>query len=413
MKDYKRFNHALQISQWMTDCRYFKLSPRDVAFRLELIHRVHGLEYAENYFNNISNNLKTFNAYGALLSGYVREKSVEKAEAIMQKMKEMDMAASSFPYNKMINLYSQTGEHDKIDMLMQEMERKGITQDEYTMLNRMAAYIAASDISGMERILNRIEEDRHFFVNWNVYSMVASGYLKVGMIEKALAMLKKMEGKMPLQGSKLAFEFLLTHYANTGHKEELYRVWNTYKPSRKQIDVSYACMISSLAKLDDVEGAERIFEEWEAQCTVYDFRVLNSLLVAYCRKGLFNKAESVVKKTVEGRTPYASTWSVLALGYMEHKNMPKAVEMLKKALMVGRQDWKPNPIILSACLDYLEGQGDVEGMEEFLRILKNLVPLSRDMYDRLLRTCVGSGKSVSEVLSQMKLDGFTADQGRP
>lgn len=393
----------------MTDRRYFTLSPIDVALRLELIHRVRGLEHAENYFNNISSNLKLVNAYGALLSGYVREKSVEKAESIMQKMKEMEMAVSSFPYNMMINLYTQTGEYDKIDMLMQEMERKGIPQDKYTMLNRMAAYIAASDISGMERILKRIEEDRHFSVNWKVCSMAASGYLKVGMIEKALAMLKKMEGNIPLQGRKSAFDFLLTLYTNTGHKEELYRVWNTYKPSTKQIDGSYACMISSLAKLNDLEGAERIFEDWEAQCTVYDFRVLNSLLSAYCRKGLFNKAESVLKKNMEARTPYASTWNVLALGYMEHENMPKAIEMLKKALLVGRQGWRPNPIILSACLNYLEEQGDVEGMEEFLRLLKNLVPLSREMNHRLLRTCVGSGKSVSEVLSQMKLDGFTTD----
>lgn len=91
----------------MTDRRYFKLSPVDVALRMELIHRVHGLEAAEYYFNNISNNLKTDRIYGALLSGYVREKSVEKAEAIMQKIREMDMAVSSFPYNMLINLYSQ------------------------------------------------------------------------------------------------------------------------------------------------------------------------------------------------------------------------------------------------------------------------------------------------------------------
>lgn len=398
----------------MTDRRYFELSPVDVALRIELIHRVRGLEHAEYYFKNISNNLKTDRIYGALLSGYVREKSVEKAEAIMEIMREMDMAASSFPYNMLINLYSQTGEHDKIDMLMQEMERKGIPQDKYTLLNRMAAYIAVFDISGMERILNRMEEDKNCFVSWKVYSMAASGYLKVGLIEKALAMLKKMEENMPLLRRKLALKFLLTHYANTGLKKELYRVWNTHKRSKElidgPIDKQYACMVSSLAKLGDIEGAEKIFQEWETRCTLYDFRVLNSLLAAYCKNGLFDKAESVVEKAVEGRTPYASTWGVLAVGYMEDKNMPKAIEMLKKALLVGRQGWRPNSITLSNCLDYLEEQGDIEGMEEFLRLLKNSGPLSRDMYHSLLRTCVRNGKSVSEFLDQMKIDGFTADE---
>ncbi|KAL6286579.1 hypothetical protein ACE6H2_010969 [Prunus campanulata] len=166
---------------------------------------------------------------------------------------------------------------------------------------------------GMKTILNRMEEDPNFIVDWKIYAMAASGYLKVGMIKKDCSMLKMMEGMMPLQGRK-SLEFLITLYANTGHKEELYR------PSNEPMDVPYGCMISSLAMVDDIEGAERIFEEWESHCTgYYDFRVLNRLLVAYCKKGLFDKAESAVNKAVEGRIPYASTWNVLAIGYTESK----------------------------------------------------------------------------------------------
>ncbi|BFG25266.1 hypothetical protein CerSpe_115400 [Prunus speciosa] len=410
LKDFRRFNHALEISQWMTDRRYFDLSSSDAAARLKLIHKVHGLEHAEKYFNNMSKSLKSVNAYGALLSIYVQEHSVEKAEATMQKMKRMGMAKTSFPYNMLINLYSQNGEHVKINILMQEMEENGIPPDKYTLRNRMIAYIAASDMPGMETILNRMEEDPNFIVDWKIYSMAASGYLKVGMIKKACSMLKMMEGMMPLQGRK-SLEFLITLYANTGHKEELYRVWNTYKPSNEPMDVPYGCMISSLAKLDDIEGAERIFEEWESQCTgYYDFRVLNRLLVAYCKKGLFDKAESAVKKAGEGRIPYASTWNALAIGYTESKQMPKAIETLKKALSVDRQGWVPDYSTLTACLDYLEGQGDFEGIEEIISLLKNLGPLSRDLYHRLLRASAASGKSVSIILEKMKMDGFTADE---
>ncbi|CAB4273321.1 unnamed protein product [Prunus armeniaca] len=390
LKDFRRFNHALEISQWMTDRRYFDLSPSDAAARLNLIHRVHGLEDAENI--------------------YVQENSVEKAEATMQKMKKLGMAKTSFPYNMLINLYSQNGEHEKINILMQEMEENGIPLDKYTLRNRMIAYIAASDMPGMETILNRMEEDSNFIVDWKIYSMAASGYLKVGMIKKACSMLKMMERMMPLQGRK-SLEFLITLYANTGHKGELYRVWNTYKQSNEPMDVPYGCMISSLAKLDDIEGAERIFEEWESQCTeYYDFRVLNRLLVAYCKKGLFDKAESAVKKAAEGRIPYASTWNALAMGYTESKQMPKAIETLKKALSVDRWGWVPDSSTLTACLDYLEGQGDFEGIEEIISLLKNLGPLSRDLYHRLLRASAASGKSVSIILDQMKVDGFTADE---
>lgn len=392
----------------MTDRRYLSLSSSDIALRLDLIHRVHGIEEAENYFNNVSNYLKTYNVYGALLSCYAQGKYVEKAEATMQKMRELDLATSSFPYNMLIKLYTETGDFDKIKNIVQEMDQKGIPQDKYTIKNQMAAHIATSDISGMERALNLA--GNRFFVDWKLYSMMASGYLKLGSIEKALAMLKKMEGMIPYQKTNLAFEVLITLYASTGKKDELYRVWNTYKPSEEQINGPCASMITSLMKLDDLEGAEKVFEEWESRCTTYDFRVLNRLLVAYCRNSLFEKAEASANKAAHGRTPYASTWNILAVGYREHNQMPKAVEMLKKAISVGRQGWWPQPITLDACLDYLERQGDVSEMEDMIGLLKKLGPLNRDIYHRWLRTCVAAGGSVSEVIDQMKMDGFSADE---
>ncbi|KAL6286578.1 hypothetical protein ACE6H2_010968 [Prunus campanulata] len=53
--------------------------------------------------------------------------------------------------------------------------------------------------------------------------------------------------------------------------------------------------------------------------------------------------------------------------------MPKAIETLKKALSVDRRGWVPYSSTLTACLDYLEGQGDVEGIEEIISLLKNLI----------------------------------------
>ena len=66
--------------------------------------------------------------------------------------------------------------------------------------------------------------------------------------------------------------------------------------------------------------------------------------------------------------------------------MPKAVEMLKKALSVGRNGWMPNPVTLEACLDYLKGQGDSKGMEEIIGLLKQLGSFDQDIYKKLLRT---------------------------
>ncbi|KAK3184152.1 hypothetical protein Dsin_031438 [Dipteronia sinensis] len=85
--------------------------------------------------------------------------------------------------------------------------------------------------------------------------------------------------------------------------------------------------------------------------------------------------------------------------------MLKAVEMLKMAISVGRGRWWPTSVTLDPCLDFLEGKGDVGGIEDIIKLLKK--PLTRDIYHRWLRTCVAAGDSVSKVLDQMKLDGFS------
>lgn len=381
----------------MTDSRYFHLTERDVATRLDLIFMVHGQEQAERYFNTIPKQLKTSGTYGALLSIYARGKSLNKAEATMQRMREMGLATSSFPYNMLINLYSQTDNHDKIAGLILEMQMQAIPWDAFTRSNLMAAYAARSDISSMEKLLNCMEEDPNISVNWNIYSIAADGYLKVGLIDKALEMLKKMEGSTPVLEKHPRFNFLLSFYARAGHKDELYRIWDQYKASNNRPQ-AYSCMITSLARLDDIEGAEKIYQEWEHEHSMSDLRVLNSLLSAYCQGCLFDKAESLANHVaMQGRIPYASTWNILAKGYADNKQMPKAVEMFKKALSVGREGWRPDSVILETCLEYLEGQGDMEEIEEITRLCKNAGVAVGDIPRRLLGTPTAEEKSASSI----------------
>nr|TKS11775.1 pentatricopeptide repeat-containing protein [Populus alba] len=88
---HRRFSHALQISQWMSDERGSEQSPGDFAVRLDLISKVHGLEQAEEYYNSIPDHLRGTQVYGALLNCYAHKRHLEKAEATMQKMRELGL----------------------------------------------------------------------------------------------------------------------------------------------------------------------------------------------------------------------------------------------------------------------------------------------------------------------------------
>ncbi|KAA8524404.1 hypothetical protein F0562_010805 [Nyssa sinensis] len=420
LRNYERYKDALEcnwsvrsggeldkpqpkISEWMSDKPYLDLLPGDVAVQLDLISKVRGLEQAEKYFHNIPNTSRVFRVYGTLLNCYAHAKSLDKAEAIMQKMRDLGFARS-FSYNAMLKLYSQMGKDEKLDFLMAEMEEKGISCDKFTFNIRLNAYAAASDIEGMEKLLSKMEVYPSFTIDWIAYVIAANGYLKVGLVEKALAMLKKSEQLITIKTRRRAYEILLSMYATAGKKDEVYRILNLYKKIGRVYNTNYLCMVSALFKLDDHDGAEKILVEWEAEKKYFDFRVPYLLGSAYCRKDLFVEAESIVRRLIESRKePNASTWDRLAFGYHKSNQMAKAVETMKKAILASQPGWKPNGVILASCLEYLNGKEDVEAAEELISLLGERGHFSTEMHNKLVDN-IKNGNPEPKILDQMAGD---------
>ncbi|KAL9666035.1 hypothetical protein QQ045_000357 [Rhodiola kirilowii] len=91
----------------------------------------------------------------------------------------------------MLNMYSKVKMYEKLDVLMQEMNQKGIKCDSYTYSIRLNAYASASDIEGMEKLLMKMEVDPPAIVEWNWYITAANGYLIAGLRDKALEALRE------------------------------------------------------------------------------------------------------------------------------------------------------------------------------------------------------------------------------
>ncbi|KAL4191709.1 hypothetical protein AMTRI_Chr07g81920 [Amborella trichopoda] len=408
MRRYRRYKHALEISQWMGDL--WNLSASDNAIRLELICKVHGLEYAEDYFESIPQYLKTFQVYGALLNCFVDKRLVEKAETLVKEMNKFGLVDSSLTYNALMNLYTHTGQSEKLDLLLEDMRAKRIRPNLFTYCLRLNACVLVLDIEGMERILKRMEKEPHIVVNWVSYASVANGYIKAGFVDKAGAMLKKAEATLAngvvARGRRNAYNYLLTLYASIGLKTEVYRIWELVRSlSGKLQNSSYICMISSLVKIGDIEGAEKVLGEWDSSCVNYDFRVPMPLLSFYCKNGLVGKAEEFVNSALERqRVPSPNVWHILAGGYLENSHILMAVEAMKKALKAHQPGWLPDWCTVTAILEYFEGHGDLERIEEFIGLLRPVASLTREVYHTLFRMYIASGKPVLSLIEMMKED---------
>lgn len=275
-----------------------------------------------------------------------------------------------------MDLYYKMGKHEKLDTLIQEMENMGISCGKSTLYIRMNAYAYVYDIEGMERLLKKMEADPQLTLDWKTYITAANGYVKGGLVKKAIAMLKKSEELITGKSRGGAYDTLLTLYASVGKKDELYRVWAMYKKMVMIFNNGYSHMISSLVKLDDISGAEKILAEWESSNNSFDFQIPNLLINAYCKNGLFEKAKAFVSRVKgSGKEPPASTWDLLANAYHKDNQMDKAVEWMRKAALAYRLDWKLNIVTLRACYKYLTKKGDAKLAGEFEWLLVELPEL--------------------------------------
>ncbi|KAF7142144.1 hypothetical protein RHSIM_Rhsim06G0132300 [Rhododendron simsii] len=258
----------MELSEWMAHRWNLALSPGDIAVQLDLVSKVHGLEQAEN------------------------NKSLDRAESIMQKTREFGVVRKSLSSNVMLNLYSKMAKQENFDALIQEMEEKGISCYQSTLYNRLNAYATVPDINGMEKLLSLMEANRLFTIDWHAYIIAANGYMKAGVTEKSLTMLKKSE--QHIKGWRgFAYEILLTLFASL----------------------------------------ENILVEWESVNTSFDLDIPNLLINAYSRKGPLEKAEACISRDVErGQRPTAGTWDRIATGYYKDNQMAEAVETMKKAI---------------------------------------------------------------------------------
>lgn len=379
LRKFSRFSHALQISDWMSEHRVHDISEGDIAIRLDLIAKVNGLGEADKFFEKIPIERRNYHLYGALLNCYATKKVLHKADQLFHEMKDLGFLRGCLPYNVMLNLYIRCGKHALLEKLLREMDDGNVKPDIFTVNTRLHAYSLVSDVEGMEKFLTRCESDLglDLDLDWRTYADAANAYIKAGSTEKAMEMLRRSEQLVSPQKRKHAYEVLMSFYGAAGEKQEVYRLWALYKELGGFFNTGYISVISALFKAGDIEGVEKIMGEWEAGHSLFDVRIPHLLITGYCKKGMMGKAEEVAKMVLQE----TSTWERLALGYKMAGEMEKAVERWKKAIEVSKPGWRPHKVVLMSCVDYVEGQRDMEGLRKILRLLSERGHIS---YDQLL-----------------------------
>lgn len=357
--------------------RMFTYTPTEHAVQLDLIGRVHGYLSAESYFNNLSEQDKTEKTYGALLHCFVRQREIGKSLSQLETMKEKGLSLTAVAYNDIMSLYTNVDQHEKVPDVLNEMKVNGVAPDNLSYRICINAYGVRSDIEGMEKVLREMQCNPDIVVDWNTYAVVANFYIKAGLKDEANSCLELAENKLDKKDT-VGYNHLISLHGHLGNKAHVFRLWELEKNTLKCINKDYINILKSLVRLGELEAAEDLLMEWESSCNCYDFRVPNTIINGYVEKGLYDKAEAILRDLmVRGKASTPVSWERLSAGYLRKDYMNKAVVCMKVAVSLHGQykGWKPDPNVISKLVDFTRDQGRVEDADNFLCI-NNVVPES-------------------------------------
>ncbi|KAK9084356.1 hypothetical protein Scep_030827 [Stephania cephalantha] len=411
LRKFKRYHHALELMEWM-EMRGTNLSYSDYAIRLDLLSKVKGLSSAEEYFDSLSASAKNNLTYGALLNCYCKEKVTEKALALFEKMNELNLVSSSLAYNNIMSLYMRIGQPEKILPLIQEMKERDLKPDTFTYNIWMQCYASLKDITGVESIMKELQDGDGLKCDWTTYSNLAAIYVDAGDYERAESALKELEKNIK-HSDRTPYHFLISLYTGTSNLSEVHRVWNSLKEAfPKPSNLSYLAMLQALAKLDDLEGLKKCYEEWESGLTSYDMRLTNTVLGVYLRKDMREEAEILGEDARRrGAGPNFRTHELFMDYYMRNRQADLALSCMETAVSKAAENpkeckWKPTKERVNTFMSYFEEQKDADSAKAFCKMLKKINCLDVDAYCLLLRTYVAAGKVEPKMRRRIKKDGI-------
>ncbi|XP_076888761.1 pentatricopeptide repeat-containing protein At1g02150-like [Bidens hawaiensis] len=382
MRKYGRHKLALEIYIWMNNrTERFRISSSDAAIQLDLVSKVHGISGAEDYFKSLPNNLVDKRTYGALLNAYVRARMVDKAESLLVEMKNKGYAGQALPYNVMMTLFMNLKNQEKVESLISEMNQNNIDLDLYSYNIWISSRGSQGSIEKMEEAFEKLKLDGSVNPNWTTYSTMATFYIKNQEFEKAEDCLRKIETLITGR-DRIPYHYLLSHYGSIGKKEEVQRIWESYKTIFPYIpNLAYHSAISSFVRMDDIEESEFLYEEWVSIQTSYDPRIGNLLLGWYIRNGFVEKAETFLKEMLKVGKSNSSTWELVAEGHIKENRISDALSCFEKALAnEGASFWRPKPINISALYKICERENDEKSKEALFEVLRKAGVLEDDAY---------------------------------
>uniref|UniRef100_A0A7N0TUE3 PROP1-like PPR domain-containing protein n=1 Tax=Kalanchoe fedtschenkoi TaxID=63787 RepID=A0A7N0TUE3_KALFE len=364
LRQRRMFGRALQLSEWLEKTKTVEFDEREYASRVDLVIKVRGITRGENYISSIPESFRGEIVYRTLLANCVTLNNGKKAEEVFNKMRDLEFSLTAFSYNQMLLLYTRTDKKKIADVLLL-MEKENVKPTLFTYRLLIDTKGQSNDMNGMEQIVDTMKSEG-MEPDMMTLSTMARHYIKGGLKDKALKVLKQMEGD-DLKDNRRACAFLLPLYASLGEADEVKRIWEVCESNPWRIECMSA--IEAWGRLKNIDEAERVFEKMLQTWKKLSSKQYTSLLKVYAHNKMLTKGKELVKKMGENGCsigPY--TWDALVKLYVDSGEVEKADSILQKA--TEKKQLKPMMSSYMYILEQYASRGDIHNTEKIFHRMR-------------------------------------------
>ncbi|XP_024526538.1 pentatricopeptide repeat-containing protein At2g20710, mitochondrial-like [Selaginella moellendorffii] len=366
MVEKRRFVQALKLLTGARESKLAEVSGQLLALELDLLSRQYKCSRVEAIYDAFPEELRTADVNRALLSSFIRDNRVEKAEKFLEKGKVLDTEG----WNVVLDMYLARDKHRKLFKTLTRMKESGVEPDAKTYRILLVCKDAAGGFEGIEAdARKRLEE-------------IDIGSAQAGVLEEMLEV-----------------------YGHLREMEAVDRIWSALKESHQVAKACYVTAMKAFGMAGDVSLAEKVLQELLAITTSFPNRKHNpyaAMVDVYARAGLMHEAEKLLKdKADEELKDSFWCYESLVAGYLLKGDAKNALGKFKGGLAAVKKG--PTRLEYKSVMGLLAALALRRDVDEAEKVMGHYSSLFGEapVYNQLLKVYIAAGKTPKEFKERM------------
>ncbi|KAH7286167.1 hypothetical protein KP509_33G061000 [Ceratopteris richardii] len=223
-------------------------------------------------------------------------------------------------WTALILAFAENGHGEKALVLLEQMQRKGISPNVVTLVCCLKACCSIGAMGKGQVIHSEIERLGLMGKDVPIGNSLITMYSKCGCLTAAREVFERLAVR-----NVVSWTTLITGYAESGHDEEALACFKKMQMEGVPLDsVMLVCGLRVCSNVKTLDTGQHVHAEIERQGLLEKDLVLGNMLIDfYVKLGLLSRAQEVFDK-LSVRNVY--TWAIIIAGYAEYEHSGKALD---------------------------------------------------------------------------------------